>query len=203
MNSMASKEDVHIPVSRTKALTRGVVWGVCMVVLGLLAYLVYSKLSFASSVVSSRLVDVSVAIVASPILLGTFYCFFKSMRWLLLCSWPASVGVFADSKELVLLLGSFGNWRFDAPGIEVKYPFELSSDLDGREFESFLPEQEQRATLLPRIMHPQSPEPIDRTIQRYVQLTEAELASRLRNVIDAWRDEGAHGQEDDAQGLHH
>lgn len=189
MGSTRLQWDVAIPLARTKALTRAVVWGMCVVVMLAAAYPIYSGLNFSSSVVSGRLVDFSIATVASPILFGALYCLFKSSRWLLLCLWPAPIGVFANKDELVLRLGCFGTWRFDASEISVKYPFELSADLDGGEFESFLPEEEQRATLLPRITHPQSPESINRTIQRYVDATETELASCLRQVLAAWRGE--------------
>ncbi len=181
---------VRLPVARLKALTRAALWGIAFLILGAGAYLIYGGLSFRPTAVSNRIVDYSIAVVAAPIVVAAALCALRSLRWALLWAWPGQTEIRAAPDSLDLRLGSFGCWRFDVARLEVRYPFELPEDGD---FEAFLPEAEQRESLIPRLLHPESPEPIGRTILRFVAGTEPEVAGTLRAAVDQWR--AAHDQQ--------
>ena len=178
---------VVLPISRSRAASRAIVWGVPASLLGVASFLVYTSLHFVPSGVSNRLVDYSVALISLPIPLVAVWSVFKGARWLLLSLWPAPVGVFADERILTLRLGPFGTTTYEAARMDIRYPFELSQDDEGGGFEAFLPEEEQRTRLLPRILYPGAREPLNRVILRFVQPSEEEAVRLLRPLIDRWR----------------
>ncbi len=178
---------ILLPVSRTRALTRALVWGVPTVLLSATTALIYRDLHFVPSSVSNRLVEYSVAIIALPMPLAALWTACKALRWLLFAGWPGSLGIVASSSQLRFSLGSFGRMTFDADRLELRYPFELADDEDDASFESFLPEEQQRATLLPRISHPDLRAPLNRTILRFALADEFDAVRILRPMIDRWR----------------
>ncbi len=176
-----------VPVSRGRALTRALIWAVPAAILGTATVLIYSGLNFVPSGVSNRLVDYSIAVIALPLPATALWTALTAVRWLLLTVWPAQVGIFASPAELVFRLGPFGTTSFDAARLDVRYPFELSGDEEAAVFEAFLPEEQQRETLLPRILHPNSKQPLNQVILRFSSGDEREASRLLRPVIDTWR----------------
>jgi hypothetical protein len=176
-----------LPVSRSRAASRALVCSVPAILLGLTTILIYGRLNFVPTGVSNRLVDYSIAAISLPMPLIAVWSALKALRWLLLALWPASVAVVAEVDSLTLRLGPFGTRTYDAPRLDVRYPFELSQDAEGGGFEAFLPEDEQRDKLLPRILHPAAREPLHRVILRLVKESEPDAARTLRPLIDRWR----------------
>ncbi len=178
---------VHIPVARSKALIRALVRGVLALALGVVTLSIYGRLNFRPSGVSNRIVDYSIAFCTLPLAAATLVSAAKALRWLLLGAWPRETGVHADADELVFRLGPFGGRRYDAQRLEVHYPFELESELEDGGFEAFLPEEQQRATLLPRIAHAETQEKLNLAILRYTGISEVDAAKALRPLLDLWR----------------
>ena len=182
-----SSEVVVLHVARARAASRALVCSVPAVLLGITTILIYGRLNFVPTGVSNRLVDYSIAAISRPIPAMAVWAPLKALRWLLLALWPASVAVVAEVDSLTIRLGPFGTRTYDSPRLDVRYPFELSQDADGGGFEAFLPEDEQRAKFLPRILHPAAREPLNRVILRFVKEPESDAARTLRPIIDQWR----------------
>ena len=178
---------VMLGVSRTKALTRTAAWGAPAAVCSVAGVAMYRGLSFAPSGMYNRLVEYSVAVCLLPIVCAGAVFAILAVRWFLLAVWPGSVGIIADDDGILLRLGSFGTRRFDAAGLEVKYPFEQDEDIGESTVEAFLPEEQQRSTLLPRMTCPSSSEPINFTILRFTGMMEGEAAAALRPWVEAWQ----------------
>ena len=183
---------VHIPAARLKAFVRAVWWGMSALLAGLLSYLVYSSLDWKPSAITSRLVEYSIAAAALPAPAILLYSAFKALRWVGLCLWPAGVGVHADERSLILKLGPFGTRNYDVARLDVRYPFELSSEVEDGGYEAFLPEEEQIARFLPQLLHPMSQEPLNRVMLRFVMGDEAAVAKAFRPIIDQWRSSKKH-----------
>jgi len=178
---------VVLPVARGRAASRALVCSAPAFLLGAATVLIYGRLNFVPSGVSNRLVDYSLAAISLPIPLIAVWTALQSLRWLLLALWPAPIAVVAEVDSLTLRLGPFGTRAYDSARLDVRYPFELSQDADGGGFEAFLPEDEQRAKLLPRILHPAAREPLHRVILRFVKESEPDATRTLRPLIDRWR----------------
>lgn len=178
---------IHLPAARLKALVRGVWWSMSALLAGLLSYLVYSGLDWRPSAVTSRLVEYCIAVAALPAPAILLYSAFQALRWVGLCLWPAGVGVHADEQSLIFKLGPFGTRVYDVARLDVRYPFELSSEVEDGGYEAFLPEEEQVARFLPRLVHPQSQEPLNRVMLRFVLGDEATVAAAMRPIIERWQ----------------
>ncbi len=189
---------VQVPVSRSRALTRGALWLALGLTLWLVTTFIYSGLSFRPSGVSNRLVDISIAIATLPVPLAGAYSGVRADLWLLLFLWPGPIGIVGDARSLTLRFGPFSTRVYDTLRIKVQYAFELSEESTAGSFEALLPPEEQMARLLPRIVHPDAREPLDEVILRFVGGEEAEVAAALRPVIELWRtytDGDADGRE--------
>jgi len=176
LTSMALKVD------RVRALGRGLVWLTAAVPLLLIVGLLLSRLDFTKTGVHSLLVEASLALLAIPLGVGALVCAFRGFQHLLLGFWIGDIGMAADDHHLTLCLGPFGTRTYPVSELDIKYPFELSGDEES--FEAFLPEETQRATMLPRILHPSVREPISRTILRFASGTEVEIAQQVRPWIE-------------------
>jgi hypothetical protein len=176
-----------LPVSRSRAATRGLLCLVPALLLGATGAAIYSRLHFVPTAVSNRLVDYSIAVAALPCPIFTLVFGFRAVRWLFLSCWPGDVAIIADETALTLRLGPFGTRVYDTARLDVKYPFELSGEFDDGSFEAYLPEEEQLARFLPRLTHPDAPEPLNRTIRRFAVGAESDVAAALRSVIEHWR----------------
>lgn len=175
-----------VPVLRSRGLTRALLWSASLILLGGATWLIYAPLSLRATGMDNRLVDLGIAVVASPLAFGAMASLVLAGRWLLLAIWPGPVRVEATTRGLTLKFGPFGTKHYAAAQLLIRYPFE-SDDLSSDGFEAFLPEEKQRASLVPKITHAGVTEPINRTILRFVGPTESEVAQRLRPAIDYWQ----------------
>jgi len=171
-------------------LTSALVWAVPTALMGGASLLIYRALSFTPTGVSNRITDYVIAVAASPLAVGTLVCAFKGLRCLLFAIWPGRMGVWGERDALVLRLGPFGRVRYAAAKLDIRYPFELADDADeDGGYEAFLPEEEQKKRLLPRMTHRGVREPINETILRYAAGSEEEIIHGLRPAIEHWRGE--------------
>ncbi len=183
---MCSSE-LTLPVDRSRALGRALLWSAPAVLLGAVTVMIYGRLHFSPTGVSNRLVDFSIAVVALPAPVSAILCGVHALRWALLGVWPRPVGVSAQADVLRLHLGPFGTRRYNTDELDVRYPFELSGDTEDGGYEALLPEEEQIATFLPRIHHPDAAEPLKRVIMRFCRGNESDVAALLRPMLDRWR----------------
>ena len=178
---------VSLRVDRIRALGRGLVWLTAAIPLLLIFLSLYSRLDFTTTGVHSLLVEASLAVMALPIGAGAVLCAVRGFQFLLLGLWIGETVIEADAHQLTLRLGPFGKSVYPVNELDIKYPFELSGDDES--FEAFLPEETQRTTMLPRILHPSAKEPINRTMLRFAKGTEAEIVQRMRPWVEQIRSE--------------
>ena len=178
---------IFVPLARGRAATRAVLWAVPTLLLGAAAFTVYSRLNFVPTAVSNRIVDYAVAIAALPLPILSLICAVRAIRQILAVFWFAPLGAYASAQALELRLGPFGSATYPAQELSIRYPFELSGDEEDGGFEAFLPEEEQKARLLPRIVHPNAKPPVHRTLLRFLSGDEAQIAKALRPAIELWR----------------
>lgn len=179
---------ITIPVSRSRALTRAIIWFVPTALCAVLTYAIYSRLNFIPSAISNRLVDYGLAILSLPVpVIGVIFAV-RTVRWLLLAAWPKPVLILATDEKLAFHLGPFGNREFDAARLTIRYPYELLEDSDEDPgFEGYLPEEDQHEKLLPRITYPGHAKTLDQLIASFSSLAEAATIAALRPAIDRWR----------------
>ena len=187
---------VRVAASRGRALARGTLWAALTLVLGAITFLVLRRIDFQPSAVTGRLVNFSIAAAGLIPAFATLLGLAKALQWLSFALWPAPVGVVARRDAMTLRLAWFGGGRYPAAEMDIRYPFELSPEETEDEFDAFLPEDQQRQRLLPRIVHPSQAVPLNRLLLRFVALPEGDLAARLRPVIDLWRGERSSPSED-------
>ncbi len=178
---------MFLPLSRGRAATRAVLLAVPALLSGAATFVVYSRLQFAPTAVSNRIVDYAVAVAALPLPMLAVLSAIRAVRHFLAVVWFSPLGIEANDDSLKLRLGPFGAVSYPAAELNIRYPFELSGDLEDGGFEQFLPKEEQMARLLPRITHPQARLPINRTILRFVTGDEAQVAAVIRPAIERWR----------------
>jgi hypothetical protein len=182
---------VFLPADRGKAVVHGLLWLAAAFLLGFGTIVIFQSLPFGGSVANRRLVDYAIALAALPLAAAAIATAIAGLRWALLGFWPSPVGVEAAPHGLTLRLGPFGTKSYESAGLDVKYPFELSGDFEDGGFEAFLPEEEQIAKFLPRIIHASGREPLNRIILRYAKGSEAELTAALQPVLHIWRSRDA------------
>lgn len=179
---------IELPVARSKALCRGVLWCVPTALLGAAAMLIFRGISFESSGLTNRLVDVAVAAIGLPLALAAGMSFVFAGRWLLLGVWPGRLAICAEAGTLVFRLGPLGVKRYDASRLRLRYPFELAEDSEEGGFEAFLPEEKQLASLLPRMTHPTTTDALNELVLKLTSKTEAEVAAILKGALQTWRE---------------
>lgn len=182
VNPATSGIDLFLPMARGRLLLRGLVWLAGGLLLGIAASAIFFRLDFTRTGVHSRLVEASLAVVALPIALGAAGCVWHGFRYLLVALWVGELGITLRANSLELGLGPFGSRAYPLGELAIKYPFELSGDEES--FEAFLPEELQRATMLPRITHPSEKVPISRQILRFAHGTEPQIAQRIRPWVE-------------------
>ena len=176
---------VFLPLARGRMLTLAILWAVPASILCAAALTIYPKLHFRPTAVSSGIVDYAIAVATIPLLVFGLYSAFRTVQYFLAVVWPGDVGVQADREYLQLFLGPFGRKGFLVRELDVRYPFEMD-DEEGGGFERFLPEDQQRSQMLPRILHSSESRPINRTILRFAAGDEARIAAQLGPVISQW-----------------
>ena len=190
MTGVSNKSEgstASIPVSRTRAGMRFILWQSAAAVLIAISWMIYSSLNYRSTGVSNRLVDLGFASAALPIVSGAIVTAFLALRWLLLTMWPSRLAIDADGSGILFRLGPFGTTHFPATDLKITYPYEMADGDEDGGFEAYLPEEEQLRTLLPRMKFPGRSEPLNRTILRFAHASEREAAQLLRPAIESWR----------------
>ncbi|MEK6798552.1 MAG: hypothetical protein AABZ12_06285 [Planctomycetota bacterium] len=182
---------VHVPVSRTRALTRAILLGTASTLGLAISAILYRSIDLSRLDASRRLVAVCLGVAGLPIVAAVLATAIAACRWLMLACWPGKLGAWATRNSVVLRLGPFGTRAYDADRLDVRYLFELSGDEEEGGFEAFVPEEKQRAKTLPRMLHPTASEPIQRVILRFAAGGEAAVAAAMRPVVEAWRGEAA------------
>ena len=177
-----------VPVSRTKALTRAIVWSAPALLLGATAMVLFDQVDLRSSAVSNRLVDYCLALAALLPAIASLIFGVVALGRILLALWPATVAIVAEQDALWLRLGPLGTKRYDVARLDIQYPFEIEDEDDEGSFEAFLPEEQQIDTLMPRITHPDSSKPLNRVILTFAGGSEREVVAVLRSAFGRWRE---------------
>lgn len=185
----AGPSRVFVPVGRGRALARASVWLAPALVHGLFSWHLWFNLRLGEPGGPSTIVKVAIIAALIPFGLAGIAMVVWGLRWLLLAMWPGRVGVTADTHALRLELGPFGNRTYDTDRLDVRYFFELSADSGEEGFEALLPEAEQIRNFLPRLLHPDAKNPLQRSIMRFADGTESSVAQALRPIIAQWRKE--------------
>jgi hypothetical protein len=183
-----------IPVSRSRALVRGLVRLAPALLVGLVVRVVIEEVWLREAGLRSRLVDLLQVIVLIPLPALFILLTVSALRWLVLSAWPGPIGFFAFADRLEARLGTFGIRRYDLRRMRVRYFFELNEDEGG--VEAYLPEEEQMEQFLPRLHHPDAPRPIHELVLMFASLAEPDLARRLRPAVDTWRHGGGVSRTD-------
>jgi hypothetical protein len=178
---------VRIAASRVRACTRAVLWSTPALILGAIAWLIFKDVDLAPSGHTNRMVDWAKLVSAVPISAGAVASAFHTIRWLVFSLWPRYIGFEANRDGLATRLGPFGSRFYDARHLRIRYPFELLEAGEESDFEAYLPEEKQRRQLLPRIIGPGGGVPLNKTILRFVGLTEPQVVTALLPMIDDWR----------------
>ena len=180
-------DEIVLPVSRSRAFFRALLWGIPAALLSAIAVMIYGGLHFVPSGVSNRVVDYAIALGAGPLLVAALWTALKCLRWSALGLWGGPVEIVAAPTTLTFRLGPFGRRVVNVADLDIRYPFELLDDEDEGGFESFLPEEKQRETLLPRVLQSKSRIPLQESILRFAAGEEADIARALRPAIELWR----------------
>ncbi|MHC5110224.1 MAG: hypothetical protein ACYTHJ_10140 [Planctomycetota bacterium] len=179
-------QDVFLPASRLRALSRATLWTAAAALLIVACIPIYGSLSFQVTGATNRIIEYSIAIIALPLPCLALITGFTGLRWLILGLWPKSTGFLFARDRLEISLGVFGRHRLPLAHLDIKYPYDLDEDEADGSFESFLPQDIQRATLVPAMTHPAFGGKIHLELQRFTAETEQQLATRLQDVFDHW-----------------
>jgi len=186
-------EPIFLPVSRSRAWTRFLLWSAGAGLLAAMTLTIYRPVILSLTGPGNAIVALSIAVIALPApILGVAGLVF-AVRWLGLAVWPGRVGVLAEPDRLSLWLGPFGRSRVASGELVIRYPFELDSDDPDAGFEAFVPPQRQIEEFLPRIEHAGAGRPIRAAILRYCAGNEGEQARALGPALAAWRQERSSG----------
>jgi hypothetical protein len=175
----------YIPVSRTRSFTRAVIYAFPALVLAATAKLVYGGVNLRPSAISTQFVPYSLLLCAVTLAIISFTMGILALRRILLAGWPGALGFYAYDSELLVRLGPFGSKRYAVEQLDIRYPYECTSD--DASFEAMLPEETQHETLLPRMQYPAESTPLDVIVSRFAIGPEKEIAAQLRPAIERWR----------------
>lgn len=151
---------------------------------------VFPDLNLWSGGATNRVVDWAIALIALPVPLISLIALWRAIRWLSLSIWPGPVGIAATLEGIQTHLGLIESRTYDAKRLVIRYPFELAEELDEGSFEAYLPEEKQMEMLMPRMTHPQARRPLQEILMQFGSYDEADLARRLRPLIERWRHAG-------------
>ncbi len=178
---------VFVPVSRGRALVRVALLFALGAALAVVSLSVIGGLKFTPSAVSNRIEDYALACLMIPVAIAALWLAWRGTAWLLLAAWPGRLDIEATDAALTFRLGPFGCSVYDARRLDVKYPYELSTDEESAQFEAFVPEEEQIKNFLPQISHPDVRGSIRLEILKFAKETEPMIAQQLRPLIVRWR----------------
>ncbi len=176
-----------LPASRTKAFVRSACLLVPAAIIGLTSVLLVRNSNFTPTAVSSRLVDYAMVALAIPIGLATLAIGFRGLQWLSISLWPGYVGFKLSTDEIQIKLGWLCVSTYDTKRLETVYLFEQDENEIEEQFEAHLPEAYQRRHFLPKMVHPDAAEPINRMLLRQCNAPESNLALTMQPMVDQWR----------------
>ncbi len=174
-----------IPVSRTRSLTRAVIYAFPALVLAATAKLMYSGINLRASALSTQFVQYSLLLCVLALSIISLTLGFLALRRTLLAGWPGALGFYAYESELLVRLGPFGSKRYAVQQLDIRYPYECTDD--DASFEAMLPEEMQHETLLPRMQHPEEGTPLNVMVTQFAVGSEKEITVQLRPAIERWR----------------
>lgn len=177
-----------LPASRMRALTRALLWATPTALLAVVFTGMLRGLLFAPSGLDSRLVTVSRWLIATPLPFTMIALLIPTLRHLLFAVWLGPVGFRYAANTFEWRLGPFGRKQLDVARLELLYPHELPDDeLTEAGFEAYLPVEQQHATMLPRITHPQHHGRIDELILRFGTADGRALVTAFRPIVERIR----------------
>jgi hypothetical protein len=174
-----------VPVSRTRSLTRAVIYAFPALVLAATAQLVYSGVNLRVSALSTQFVQYSLLLCALVLAIISLTVGLLALRRALLAGWPGALGFYAYESELLVRLGPFGSKRYAVERLDIRYPYECTDD--DATFEAMLPEEKQHQTLLPDMQHPEESTPLNVMVTQFAVGSEKEIVVQLRPAIERWR----------------
>ena len=174
-----------IPVSRTRSLTRAVIYAFPALILAATAKLVYNGVNLRASALSTQFVQYSLLLCVFVLTIISLTVGILALRRTLLACWPGAIGFYAYESELLVRLGPFGSKRYAVERLDIRYPYECTDD--DTSFEAMLPEEQQHETLLPRMQHPGESTPLNVLVTQFAIGSEEEFAVQLRPAIERWR----------------
>ena len=178
-----------VPVSRLRAMERGVVRVAPGVVLVLIAWSVVRPLRFTPSAVSNRIVDYSLLALMVPVAVAGMLLVVQGLRWMAMALWPARLEIRADEHAVTMRLGPIGSRRIANETIDLRYPFEMEGDPDIGDdvYESFLSPERQMASILPRMFHDAEKRRLDNLVFYYSGQDVETCIAALRPYVEYMR----------------
>lgn len=177
---------VFIPASRMFGLTQALLWAAASVVMAGLSFLVYSNLQWDASAGGNRLVQYSIALLASPLPLSALLCLATVFKWLSLAVWPQRIGLLFAPDRIAVTLALFRRCELDAKRLRIRYPFDFDEAAAAQMMEAQLPFEMQRSTLLPEMRHPDYKGRLKIDLLRFTKEEEPDLARRLGELFLFW-----------------
>ncbi len=186
-NVTADRLLVSLPASRAGLTRKAAVRLLIAAILGLVAARAWIWLDFSPSAIGNRIVQLSLAVALVPLFVAFLLTAWSGLRYLAAGAWPGPSGVEIREDRIVLRRGLLPAWTFPAAGLDLRYYFDMDEDEHGGVFESYLPEAQQRRTLLPPLRTGAHPEPVRLLILRWTAHDEAFVAERLAAGLEALR----------------
>lgn len=179
---------IIVRASRVRALTRALLWAAPTALATGVLLGAFRGLLFAPPGLDSRPVTWSRWLVTMPLFIVAIALLIPTLRHLLLAVWIGPLGFRYRANTFEWQLGPFGRKQLDVARLGVFYPYELPEDqLTDAGFEAYLPEEEQHATMLPRITHPAHPGRIDELLLRFGSSDERALVTAFRPIVERIR----------------
>lgn len=177
---------LRLPADRTAGLLRIVL----MLPAGALLIIVAARglggFDFTPSPASSWMVELSWAFVALAGALVGLILSIVGLRWLVYAAWPGRMGLTITEQEMDIALGPFGRRRLDLARMTAVYRFEME-DEEATSTEDFMEPEDEIASTLPTIQHPDYPISLNRILQKYIAGQPHDHRRQLQPLIDFLR----------------
>lgn len=188
-----------VPVSRTRALTRTLVWFVPAAVCLAASQAIFREIDLSPRGGGGRLVHFAIALASLPLVIAGLVCLCNAFRWILVAIWPAPMGAFGYADRLELRLGPIGTTVVPRSDLRVRYLFELPDEKRSASVEAFLPEEVQIASFLPLLESGSTGQRFNRRILSLCAGEEEQIAAALRPAVALWRNENLVTGDDEDQ----